>query len=298
MQEGLCHARLSFVILDVMEPVLGSVRAWHLSNEVGTRPAETLSSIVNILKLDRPMIDVFLTVSSSAHSQHVGHQTWNLSDVPANVDVVAFEHLYCYPGAKPPGGGQAACSLRWSAVEIELERLAAFAAQHTHMRVAVIPDATLATNRGIGALSQRELVHRYLGWCAHQSRCVALFPFVDAHWADVKQEGEVYPELEQIGDAVRTGDWANTSLGAAMRLRCPLVGVLTHVPCADHGCDGALLPLDGVTVSKTWPDGFNASFFFLDYCNASPPGHPSQIDFSWSCCANHTNHTTLDWSGL
>ena len=66
MQEELCHARLSFVILDVMEPVLGSVRAWHLSDEVGTRPAETLSSIVNILKLDRPMIDVFLTVSSSA----------------------------------------------------------------------------------------------------------------------------------------------------------------------------------------------------------------------------------------
>ena len=50
---------------------------------------------------------------------------------------------------------------------------------------------------------------------------------VDVHWANMKQEGEVYTELEQIGDAVRTGDWSNTSLGAAIRLRCPQAGLLT-----------------------------------------------------------------------
>jgi len=101
-------------------------------------------------------------------------------------------------------------------------------------------------------------------------------------------------ELAQVGDAVRSGDWASTSSGAAIRLRCPLAEVLTHVPCADHGCYGALLPLDGVEVSKTWPDGINTSFFFLDYCNASPLGRPAQIDFSWSCCANHTNRSKLE----
>ena len=66
-------------------------------------------------------------------------------------------------------------------------------------------------------------------------------------------------ELPQVGDAVRSGDWASTSSGAAIRLRCPLAEVLTHVPCADHGCYGALLPLDGVEVSKTWPLGQTAS---------------------------------------
>ena len=224
----------------LMKPVLPFVRAWYPSDEPDTKiPVETLQKIVDVLKRDTPAVDVLLTLSSLALDQHPGRQTFNLSDVPANADIVAFG-MHCYPGAKPAGGGRAACSVRWPNVESRLERLAAFAAQHAHMRVAVIPDATAATTEGIGALSQRELNNRYLAWCSRQLRCVAMLPFVGGHWADAKQEGAAYAELERIGDAVRTRDWSNTSLGAALRLHCPTAGVLTHVPCADHNCDDAL----------------------------------------------------------
>jgi hypothetical protein len=309
----------------LMWPILRNVRGWYGPSVAGLyQPAETLQTIVNVLKRDTAAIDVLLTMPSQALGE------FNLSDVPSNLDILAAEAC-CAPLAKRNVSSYMACSVRWPEVESTLDALAAFAMQHAHMRVAVIPDATAATYDGIGGLSQRVLNNRHLAWCLQQPRCVAVMPFVGAgHWNDtVIQQGEAYDELLRIGDAVRSQNWSNTSLGAAQRLYCPLAGVLTHTPCVhtpttlrlrqpadkfrlnlyfsgavssshpvrqcsplqvDHGCDNVLLPLDGVTVTAEQPDG-NALYEFLDYCDASPRGRavdPTAFDWDYSCCANHT----------
>lgn len=268
--------------LQLMKPVLHNVRAWYPSDEPDLRmPVETLQTIIDVLKRDTPSIDVLITLSNLAIPPNSdGRQKFNLTDVPANADIVTFD-IYCDPVEATATGGHAACGAPWSSTILpKLSSLAAFAAQHAAMRIAVIPDATSSTFAAIGGVAQRALNDRFLRWCAGQKDCVAVLPFVGGHWEDVVGEGAAYSELVVIGEAVRAGDWQRTEVGAAVRLpNCPLGGELTHVPCVDRGCDFALLPLDGIVPKEatnlTAPG-------YIDYCNAGTSA--GAVDKNWTCC--------------
>jgi hypothetical protein len=74
-------------------------------------------------------------------------------------------------------------------------------------------------------------------------------------------------------------------IGSAVRLTCPPGGELADVACVAHGCDFALLPLDGEVPSNTsrgsQPNG--ARFpGYIDACNVEDAA--GIVDKKWSGC--------------
>lgn len=261
--------------LEMMRPVLHNVRAWYPSDEPDLRmPAATLQVIVDVLKRDTPSIDILVTLSNLAiPPNQPGRQYFNLTDIPKTVDIVTFD-MYCSPVTV------AACGSKWNDTILpKLNSLANFAEHNPAMRTAVIPDATLQTYSTIGGGSQRALNNLFVLWCAQQSSCVAVLPFVGGHWADIRGQSETYNALVDIGDATRTGIWNKTIIGATDTFSCPLGGELTNVTCVDHGCDYTLLPLQGIVPSNS--SGSHGSLGYTDYCNAQVNG---VVDKSWTCC--------------
>lgn len=257
-----------------MQPVLQHVRAWYPSDEPDLRmPAATLQAIVDVLKRDTPHIDVLVTLSNLAvEPTHSSRQFFNLSEAPANADIVTFD-MYCdAPAGKP------ACQSTWSQIEAKLGSLAAFAAAHPGMKTAVIPDATAGDYAAIGGSALEALNNRFLLWCSAREACVAVLPFVGGHWADVQTEGVAYEALQAMGDATRSKDWRGTAVGATAHLKCPMGGELVHIACVDFGCDNALLPLVGVIPRNVSVQPGQYS----DECDATESS--GIVDASWTCC--------------
>eukprot|EP01046_Picozoa_sp_COSAG06_P017445 COSAG06_NODE_1186_length_10343_cov_19.170929_5_plen_91_part_00 len=80
-------------------------------------------------------------------------------------------------------------------------------------------------------------------------------------------------------------------MGAANRLHCPLGGQLVHIKCIDHGCDDALLPLEGIVPSRCMHAPCNNSGMYIDYGDATTYPPNVTIDETYSCCKAYTSVT-------
>ena len=273
-------------------------------------PVQSLQKIIDLLKRDTPTVDVLVTLTALGVPAGKGTRTeesstlvtlpttttrtnastataasaspkllFNLSEIPLNTDILAFDE-YCVYSPNPATAG--VCDILWPEILAKLDGLGDFANLH-QMQVAVIPDATKNTHTAIGGSAQSTLTDFFLEWCHKfgtnntqtpaRPKCIGLLPFVGGHWQDVVDEGANYEAFAKIGDALHTGDWSETYVGAQQRLNCPahLGGTLVRTKCIVGGCDSVLQPLFGKLTE------------WIDQCDATD-NTSGKIDFDFSCC--------------
>ena len=87
--------------------------------------------------------------------------------------------------------------------------------------------------------------------------------------------------LSAMGNAVRSGNWSDTAIGAVNRLHCPRGGDLVHIKPVSHGCDDALQPLAGIVPTR----GSNQSNAYMDFGDATDSS--GVVDKAWTCCKKY-----------